>query len=770
MASRTLRIWILIALWALLIAAAGAWLGQRTRIGSDLRLFLPDPESPAERILLEELKDGPGTRLLLVALSGTDAEKLAAVSDQLTSTLRSNTLFTRVENGSLHEDATTDQLLRYRYLLTPQTPRFDSASLHDALKDRLAELTSPAGAVAQDWLLRDLTGELQHLVDAWQGNAQPQLIDGVWFDAAGQRALMLVQTAAPGFDADQQHVALQTIQDALAGTTRDAQVHLDITGPGAFTALMEHSIRNDVTLLGTTEGIASILFLWLVLWSMRHVLLGSLTLATAGIGALAGVISLYPSVHGITLAFGFTLLGVAMDYPVHLMLHLQHDQPVGTTVRHVWPTLRLSIATTCIAYLALVFAGFHGLAQLGSFTVCGLLATATVIRWWLPNLINNDAARAIPNWVSRVQQAPRIAWAPLALILISSALLLISKQPVWNNELSGLTPVPQALQDLDADLRKELGAPDLRYLLAVRATDQQTALRRTEALNASLQKLVTDKVIGDYDSPITLLPSIATQQQRQQALPDQSALRNQLHAAIAGLPFREQAFEPFLKDIDASRTLMPLQPRDLANTPIADRLAALLFDTGKESVALITLSDVHNLAALQAWQQQAGSDVLLLDLKATSEQLVTRYRDHALRALGIALIVIALLMLAELRLRAALAVLLPVLATLLLEIAIFNWLGISLTLFHIVSLLLVGGLCFDYGLFFNRSDANDEESLRTRYAVMACWLSTTGSFGLLLISSLPVLRAIGSTVALGVTLGFVIALLARRNTEPATMV
>jgi len=124
-------------------------------------------------------------------------------------------------------------------------------------------------------------------------------------------------------------------------------------------------------------------------------------------------------------------------------------------------------------------------------------------------------------------------------------------------------------------------------------------------------------------------------------------------------------------------------------------------------------------------------------------------------------------MLASLSWRAMLAVLLPVVATLLTMVALFNALGTPLNLFHIVSLLLVGGLCFDYGLFFNRSEHTDEESLRTRFAVMVCWLSTTGSFALLLVSHLPVLRAIGSTVAGGVTVGFFLALLARHSEDDA---
>jgi predicted exporter len=51
---------------------------------------------------------------------------------------------------------------------------------------------------------------------------------------------------------------------------------------------------------------------------------------------------------------------------------------------------------------------------------------------------------------------------------------------------------------------------------------------------------------------------------------------------------------------------------------------------------------------------------------------------------------------------------------------------------------------------------------------MVCWVSTLGAFALLMLSSMPVLQALGSTVALGVTLGFVLSLLARHAEETSS--
>lgn len=749
--------------WAVLVALASWWAARAVQVDSDLRLFLPEPATPAERILLEELKEGPGTRMLLVALEGADATTLATVSDQVTAMLRADPLFSRVENGSLDPDPRLlERVMQYRYLLSPRPGgcACDAAQLQRELEARLTELGSPAGALSQELLLRDPSGEVQAILDRWLPASEPQLKDGVWFSSQDE-ALLLLQTQAPGFDADRQREAIAALRAAVTSAS-DQPVQMQVAGPGAFTVVLEEAVRGDVALLGTLAGAGSILFLYFVLRSLRHTVLGFLTLATTGVVALLGVAALSPSVHGITLAFGFTLLGVAMDYPVHLMLHLDRDIPARTTAGHVWPTLRLSILTTCIAYLALVLAGFTGLTQLGLFTVCGLIGTALIVRMLVPGMMDPAAARSPPAWIGRFDTLPRLPWLPVAILAVAVLALSLSSRPLWSNDLSGLTPVPQALQDLDLRLRRELGAPDLRYVLAVRAGSAEAALQRDEALQASLQQLVKDEVIGGIESPSRILPSSQRQREIQAQLPEPSALQTALDQAVATTPFREEAFSGFAADVEASRALAPLTPADLRGTPLADRLAAVLIEDTDETLALVTLSDVRDASRLEAWVQTAGADVLLLDLTGTAEALVARYRNQALFALGLALAVIAVLMLWHLRIRTAVAVVLPVLATLAAAVAVLHWAGAALTLFHVVALLLVGGLSFDYGLFFNRREPGARETLQTRYAVTVCWLSTAGAFALLMLSAMPVLEAIGTTVTLGVTLGFVLALLGRK--------
>ena len=77
-----------------------------------------------------------------------------------------------------------------------------------------------------------------------------------------------------------------------------------------------------------------------------------------------------------------------------------------------------------------------------------------------------------------------------------------------------------------------------------------------------------------------------------------------------------------------------------------------------------------------------------------------------------------------------------------------------LDLFHLMSLVLAAGLGVDYALFFERSEGDRDERLRTLHGVLVSSVSTLMVFALLSLSSMPVLRSIGVTVTLGVVMNF----------------
>jgi predicted exporter len=156
-------------------------------------------------------------------------------------------------------------------------------------------------------------------------------------------------------------------------------------------------------------------------------------------------------------------------------------------------------------------------------------------------------------------------------------------------------------------------------------------------------------------------------------------------------------------------------------------------------------------------------DVTLLDLKQATESLVAHQRTRILYCLAASAVLLVLVVAFALRdatrVRRVLA---PMALTTLVVLAGLHAAGVSLTLFHLIALVLAAGLGLDYALFFEHAADEPAEQRRTLHAVLVCSTSTLMVFALLALSSLPVLRDIGLTVSAGVISNFLLALLLTR--------
>ncbi len=767
-----LRRLVWLGLWLALLGLLAAWSIATLRVSGDLRLFMPAPQTPDQALLLHQLGEGPGNRLLLVALSGGEADALAERSRALRERLRDEAGFVWIANGEDGLDDVPEALQDYRYLLSPGPAEgsLGEAALRRALQERLQDLASPAAALVAPLLAKDPTLETLRVLQGWTPASEPARHDGVWVSADATQALLLVETRAPGFDPQGQQAALRALRGAHAAVLADegtgpAQAAIEISGPGAFAERMAGQTSREASGLGALASAALLLLMTLAYRHLGLALLGALPLASGALAGVACTAALSGEVHGITLAFGFTLLGVAQDYPVHLFSHRHAGQAPHDAARAIWPTLATGAGTTSLAYLVFAFCGVEGLRQLAIFTASGLAVAALATRFGLPAVMAPARAevgqgRALRTLQRQLLQRAWPRWPAWLLAGLCAVVLVASPAPWWEDDLATLTPVPPDLLQRDRALRAELGAPDVRWLIVLRGDSAEAVLQRSEALLPELDALARDGVLEGVDLAARYLPSATTQRARQAALPDAATLAASLGAALQGVPFRPDAFAPFLAAVERARALPPLSPDDLAGTPLRLRIDGLLQPdvAGQGVIGLATVRGLQRPEALARWAA-IHPDVTLLDLKQLAQSLASAWRGRVLAALAVAAVLLAGGLVLVLRsARRAARVLWPVLLGTALVLALLHGLGIALTLFHVMALVLAAGLGVDYALFFERAGGDPAAQRRTLHGLLVCAASTLLVFALLGLSQIPVLRAIGVTVGLGVVVHIVLSL------------
>jgi predicted exporter len=881
------------AVWAAFLLAAIVIVAF-ARYTTDLSAFLPRSPTPTQRLLVDQLREGIASRLILVGIEGADPAERARISMAMARQLRGDAKFMAVSNGeAVGVDKDREVLFNHRYLLSETvTPeRFTAEGLRDSIQETLDLLASPVGMLAKSLLPRDPTGEMLQIIDQLGSERQPPSSDGVWASRDGKRALLVAQTRAAGSDTDGQEAAVAAVRAAFDVATRAtctgarneatanvcgevgaggaateassatagaggvateassatagargaateassaaagagsaatetsstaagargaatetssaaagargaateasgtaagasgtaagasgarAALSLEMSGPGVFSVAARANIKQQVATLSVVSTLLITLMLLWVYRSGRALVLGLIPVASGALAGISAVALGFGSVHGITLGFGVTLIGESVDYSIYLFIQSQQRNAT------LWSTIRLGVLTSVVGFMSLLPSGFPGLQQLGLFSISGLIVAALVTRYVLPHLMppNLTIADVTPLGaaVAAGIQRVRMPTTLLLVVPIAAALVLYTHRgSVWNHEISALSPVSASDQALDAMLRSDIGAPDVSYLVVVSGPSQEAVLHAAEAVNPALNTLVEEKVISGFETPARYLPSLEAQRARQTSIPKPEDLQGNLVRALQGLPLQIGRLEPFLHDIDSARTQPLLTRKDLDGTSLATGVDALLLSDGARWSALLPLrvpttvaidiARVHSAVSKVALG--SGVETVVLDVKGEIDKLYSSYLTEVVRLslAGFAGIVVLLGFFLRSAGRTA-RVVAPLALAVLTVTAGLVLLGQQLTILHLIGMLLIVAVGSNYALFFDRSSHEGSATLTLASLVVANTATVLG-FGVLAFSSVPVLSALGSTVAPGAFLALVFsALLAGGGDTPRAM-
>ncbi|NOQ80776.1 MAG: MMPL family transporter, partial [Gammaproteobacteria bacterium] len=771
----------------ILFSSMVMYLINTLNIRSDISFFLPENTTEIDSIMHHQLTQGEAGKMILIALQAKNnslsTKQLAHINKQLTKSLLQNNDFLMVQNGQLDQSQLIiEPYYQYRYLLNSLADSPHSESLSDPFSAQ--NLSNSFAQILQR--LQLLISPMEHklfsedpqmlwfsLLKQWQ-TQHLEKHHGVWFDPTIKKTLLFVKTRAQGFELEQQQKNVHFLHKKIHEQTSDSEQTIDIILSGApiFALASKKAISQQTKLISTLASLTLMAFLYWFFRSVKIVLLIALPLGLAILTGITTVLLLDGFIHGITIAFGITIIGIAVDYPIHLYSHAlfykdnskqnsveSDQQPLTATMQSIWPMIRLGLITTLIGFSAITLSDFSGLRQLGIFAISGLLTAAITTRFLLPLFpvtlpIKLPIFRKQPETKSpstsfqflvKLLQYPLPNFfhlLPIALPLLALITIYFHQGALWEKDLSALSPVPQWQKQQDFELRKAMGLPELRYTFILQNEKPEILLQQSEQLIPQLNALKKQGLISGYDMAASYLPSIKYQKTQQQKLPEAHELQKTLEQVLDKTELQSSAFSPFINDIKKSKSLPVLSAEallsDASSNPISDKIKTLLFQQEPSSLwtAIIPLQGVKTDKLSLNSLKTVNNKLKLLDLKTQSEEMLAGYRNDALVWFFSGLILIlAVLLISSKKPSALIPLALPFTGSVILTIASLLLMGYSLSIFHLVTLLLVVGLGIDYSIFTFFSHKNSENTKQAsevaQVSVIICMISTIIMFGAL---------------------------------------
>lgn len=757
----------LILLLAVLAVAGWQW-RQGAPLSANLMALVPGDAPDALQLRAEQRMQEPLNREMLVLVGSADRQQAINMAQQLGEQWQASGLFEQVQwNLQADLPALREQLLRGRLAMLSAADREQLIAHPDAfIEQRVQALFDPFTGFSlvpsqDDWL--GLTGRIQNS-QPQRGAVQLDIGSGALMAHADgkQWVLLRARTQGNAFDLTlpMQVAALLEQSRAQAATQ---QVELLAASGLLYAASGQQQASREITWVGggATVGILLLLLLafrrWRVLLAFVPVLVGML------FGAVACV-AFFGSMHVMTLVLGSSLIGVAVDYPLHYLSKSWSLKPWRSwpALRLTLPGLSLSLATSCIGYLALAFTPFPALTQIAIFSAAGLVGAYLSAVCLLPALLNGVVLRPA-QWPLNVAQCllnarqallkkvPTPALLALLLMFCAAGLWQLNSK---NDIRQWVSAPPQLMTQAQAIARITGYQPTSQFFL-VRADTEQQLLERQAALSERLDALIGKGTLQGYLALNQLVSPPREQQRLRAAL---SALPRHWQPLLAlGVPLA--ALQNELAQLQA----LPEQRIDAAlNGPLAEPWRLLWLGRDADGVAAMVSLQGLNDASLLREQARDLPGVELVDRLGDLNSVfaATQISAAELKLLSCALIV--LLLIAPFGLGGAVRIVaLPLLAALC-SLASLGWLGQPLTLFSLFGLLLVTAISVDYAILMREQIGGAAVSLLgTLLAALTTWLS----FGLLAVSSTPAVSNFGLSVSLGLAFSFILAPWAARQ-EP----
>ncbi|MBP9713924.1 MAG: MMPL family transporter [Sterolibacterium sp.] len=751
-------------LWLIVVLCCVGYLGlrfsQASPVETDLLALLPTTEQNATaEAAVKTLTDQLGNRLLFL-VGHAEPQQARLQAQAFAARLDQSGAFVRVIAAAPKIDVRllSEVYAPYRAaLLSPGDREMLLSSGFSAETLLLKRMHQPFQAGIATDLTLDPFGFLQRwLAQLPLAQSRLTVADGMLVaqDAKATYVFVLAEPHGSAFDGNVQRNVVAAV-DVAEAALYEASPQAQLLRAGAlfYGAAARSSAQHEVDLIGGGSLVGIVLLMWWLFRSLRPLLLGLTTVAIGIACGITAVLMGYGKIHLITLVFGASLIGEAIDYAIqYFAARLDAGaawQPM-LGLRRVLPGLAAALATSLIGYAVLALTPFPAIGQIALFAFVGLSAAWCSVILLLPFLTHAPSLRDVEQAVHlprRILTAWRARATQRGVLLLAGGVLLLSV-PGWlklvaDDDVRQLVARPSALVEQEARIRALVGASASGRFFLIEGRGDEEVLQREEALVVRLRSHVGHGIAG-YSAISSFVPS-RMRQEADRALLARALPPTQAARLLDSAGFQDAAARDWASALAHTE---PLTLQAWRATQLAMPLKHQLLTTASGSTALLLTLNGDD-ATLDLTRMAEGlPGISLINKTASVSALFAEYRHLVAWWLPLAMVIVLMLLIWRYGLRQGGAMLLPTLVAMGVALAAYGYVGVPLTLFSIMGLVLVLGVGVNYAIFV--VEAGDRAPAPFAGVLLSA-ATTLLSFGLLSLSSMPALHQFGTILLIGIS-------------------
>ena len=400
--------------WASLIGVTMMMLASVMRLSykEDILDFLPLDETDRQRMAIYE--DISGMNRLFVIfenVGGAEAtiemvERFAEVVEETDTAGLCQSMRTSFDSESISE-AIDFIVAKAPLLLTAADyKRMDSllskpGYIEAKLEEDLNTLMFPSGGWAEQHIGRDPLGLFAPLLEEFgktEGSSGFEMYDGYIFTSDMQQAIVMLTSPFGSSETAGNARLVDLLEESIEKTKADfPDMKAHVAGGPQIAVTSARQIMRDSMLALSLSAVLIIALLLYAFRRFRYILLIALTVLWGWLFALGALAFVHSNVSMIVVGISSIIIGIAVNYPLHLISHLQHQPDIRETLSDITKPLLVGNITTVAAFLALVPLKSTCLRDLGLFASFLLIGTILFVLVWLPHKASPQTASPQPS-------------------------------------------------------------------------------------------------------------------------------------------------------------------------------------------------------------------------------------------------------------------------------------------------------------------------------------------------------------------------------------
>ncbi|MBW1297178.1 MMPL family transporter [Aquimarina litoralis] len=773
--------------WPMIIGFVAVFTFLASRIGFEEDITRLIPSNDKSEITQKVLKTVSFSDKIVVNISnrGDDADNLTTYASSFIDSLNQHLpKYVKKIQGKVADDNVMELYdFVYRHLpffLTDDDYAFienqiNPDSITKVIENNYKSLISPAGLVTQKFIVKDPLGltpkGLQKLAQLQLGDNY-DLYNGFLVTKDRKNLLLFLTPELATNETGENTIfveQLKQITEELNNTFQET-ANATLFGSTLYAVANAKQIKGDIQL---TISIAMSILLLILIFFYRKLTVPLIIFTPTVFGAILAIAILYiikGKISAISLGIGSVLLGITLDYSLHILTHFRNNNDVKELYKDVSMPVLMSSLTTAVAFLCLVFVKSEALNDLGIFAAISVVGASVFALLFIPQVYrfskNNKAKRK--TFIDKISEInfhkSKVLISIISLIFIIG--LFLFHKVGFNTDLNTMNYQPEELLAAEEDLDRINNNKAKSIYLVSYGSSLNEALNANNKLFKTLEQKKINQEIINFSSVGGVVLSKEAQEEKIKLWKEfwtqqrKDSLTNLLIEKGSAIGFKPQTFNQFYETLTNKVNLIGFEEYQNIKELYLDEFVT----TEEDFATVVSAIKVHHENTDQLNTSLSKiSNTVVIDRKQLNETLLGNLKNDFNSLIGYSLVaVVALLLFFYRDPMLTLITALPIAITWVITLGVMKVLGIDFNIFNVIISTFIFGLGVDYSIFITngliKEFTYDIKELPTyKTSILLSVITTILGVGVLIFAKHPALRSISIVSLIGILSAVLVA-------------